>query len=175
MQYFLLLGVVVYVSCGVRHRRGLGPALLWPWCRLAAIDPVVPLAWEPPVIYLLKSLQSLCMWWFSSCINERSVTQRSLPEDLPPLERLEPGFTCMSLVSESIGLLSPVFIPWRSVPSCDFNPHPCCRHLNCNWPKQNYRFPPTKPLLPPSFLTSVSGITTWPVSQLNIFFLSFFF
>ena len=36
------------VSCGVGCRRGLDPALLWPWCRLATTTPIRPLAWEPP-------------------------------------------------------------------------------------------------------------------------------
>ena len=36
------------VSCGVGHRRGLDPALLWLWRRLAATAPIGPLAWEPP-------------------------------------------------------------------------------------------------------------------------------
>ena len=34
------------MSCGVGCRRGFDPALLWLWCRLAAIAPVGPLAWE---------------------------------------------------------------------------------------------------------------------------------
>ena len=40
------LGSGVAVSCGVGHRRGLVPALLW--CRPAAAAPVRPLPWEPP-------------------------------------------------------------------------------------------------------------------------------
>ena len=36
------------VSCGVGHRRGSDPALLWLWRRLAAIALIQPLAWEPP-------------------------------------------------------------------------------------------------------------------------------
>ena len=36
------------MSCGVVHRRGLDPALLWLWHRPAATAPVQPLAWEPP-------------------------------------------------------------------------------------------------------------------------------
>ena len=43
-QWVQDLGVAV--SCGVGHRRGLGPELLWLWCRLAAVAPVRPLAWE---------------------------------------------------------------------------------------------------------------------------------
>ena len=36
------------MSCGVGCRRGLYPALLWLWCKLAATAPNRPLAWEPP-------------------------------------------------------------------------------------------------------------------------------
>ena len=35
------------MSCGVGCSLGLDPALLWLWCRLAAIAQVGPLAWEP--------------------------------------------------------------------------------------------------------------------------------
>ena len=36
----------VAVSCGVGCRRSSDPALLWLWCRLAAVAPIQPLAWE---------------------------------------------------------------------------------------------------------------------------------
>ena len=36
------------MSCGVGHRRSSDPALLWLWCRPAAVAPIRPLAWEPP-------------------------------------------------------------------------------------------------------------------------------
>ena len=36
------------MSCGVGRRRGLDLALLWLWCRLAAVALIRPLAWEPP-------------------------------------------------------------------------------------------------------------------------------
>ena len=36
------------MSCGVGRRHGSDPALLWLWCRTAAIVPIRPLAWEPP-------------------------------------------------------------------------------------------------------------------------------
>ena len=36
------------MSCGIGHRCGSDPALLWLWCRLAATAPLGPLAWEPP-------------------------------------------------------------------------------------------------------------------------------
>ena len=34
------------MSCGVGHRRGYSPKLLWLW--LAAVAPIGPLVWEPP-------------------------------------------------------------------------------------------------------------------------------
>ena len=33
--------------CGVGHRRGSDPTLLWLWCRPAAAALIRPLAWEP--------------------------------------------------------------------------------------------------------------------------------
>ena len=41
-------GSGVAVSCGVGHRSDPDPALLWLWCRLAAVAPIGPLAWKPP-------------------------------------------------------------------------------------------------------------------------------
>ena len=35
-------------SCGVGHRCGSDPVLLWLWRRPAATAPIRPLAWEPP-------------------------------------------------------------------------------------------------------------------------------
>ena len=35
-------------SCGVGHRHGLDPVLLWLWRRPAATAPIRPLAWESP-------------------------------------------------------------------------------------------------------------------------------
>ena len=37
------------MSCGVGHRCGSDPALLWLWCRPAAAALILPLAWELPV------------------------------------------------------------------------------------------------------------------------------
>ena len=34
------------MSCGVGRRHGLDPALLWLWCRPAAVALIGPLAWE---------------------------------------------------------------------------------------------------------------------------------
>ena len=36
------------MSCGVGHRGGSDPVLLWLWRRPVAIPPIRPLAWEPP-------------------------------------------------------------------------------------------------------------------------------
>ena len=36
------------MSCGVGHRCGLDPTLLWLWRRPAATAPIGPLAWESP-------------------------------------------------------------------------------------------------------------------------------
>ena len=36
------------LGCGVGHRCGSDPALLWLWHRLAAMALIGPLAWEPP-------------------------------------------------------------------------------------------------------------------------------
>ena len=36
------------MSCGVGRRYSLDVALLWLWCRPAAMAPIRPLAWEPP-------------------------------------------------------------------------------------------------------------------------------
>ena len=33
------------MSCGVGHRRGSDPTLLWLWCGPAAVPPIRPLAW----------------------------------------------------------------------------------------------------------------------------------
>ena len=36
------------MSCGVGHRRGLDPMLLWLWCSMAAVALIQPLAREIP-------------------------------------------------------------------------------------------------------------------------------
>ena len=38
------------MNCGVGHRQGSDPALLWLWCRLATTALIHPLAWEPPCV-----------------------------------------------------------------------------------------------------------------------------
>ena len=41
-------GSGIAVSCGVGHRCGLDPTLLWLWCRPASVTLIRPLAWELP-------------------------------------------------------------------------------------------------------------------------------
>ena len=41
-------GFGVPVSCSAGRRHSLDPALLWLWCRPAAVAPIRPLAWELP-------------------------------------------------------------------------------------------------------------------------------
>ena len=53
------------ISCGVGHRQGSDPTLLWLWCRLAAVALVWPLALElpcatGPALKKKKSLNSYC-------------------------------------------------------------------------------------------------------------------
>ena len=36
------------MNCGVGHRPGSDPVLLWLWHRVATVAPVGPLAWELP-------------------------------------------------------------------------------------------------------------------------------
>ena len=36
------------MSCGIGCRHVSDPALLWLWCRLAAVAHIGPLSWEPP-------------------------------------------------------------------------------------------------------------------------------
>ena len=40
--------LVLPVSCGIGHRPGSDPTLLWLWCRPVAVALVQPLAWELP-------------------------------------------------------------------------------------------------------------------------------
>ena len=40
------------MSYGVGRRRGSDPVLLWLWCRPAAVAPIRPLAWEPPMLWV---------------------------------------------------------------------------------------------------------------------------
>ena len=41
-------GSGIAMSCGVGLRHSSDLALLWLWCRSAAVAPIRPLAWQPP-------------------------------------------------------------------------------------------------------------------------------
>ena len=43
-------GSGIAMSCGVGHRHGLDPELLWLWCRPASTALIWSLAWEPPYV-----------------------------------------------------------------------------------------------------------------------------
>jgi len=43
----LLRGLRIW-RCGIDHRQGSDPDLLWLWCRPEATALIGPLAWEPP-------------------------------------------------------------------------------------------------------------------------------
>ena len=69
-------GSGVAMSCGVGHRRGLDPVLLWLWHRLVATAPIGSLAWEPPCAERVglemtkrqkkkkKKKNRTAKWWF---------------------------------------------------------------------------------------------------------------
>ena len=45
------------MSCGVGHRHGSDPALLWLWRRVAAPALIQPVAWESP--YAMGTVQEM--------------------------------------------------------------------------------------------------------------------
>ena len=47
-SHALFSGLRIQCCCGVGHRCGSDPALLWLQCRLAAVALIQPLAWELP-------------------------------------------------------------------------------------------------------------------------------
>ena len=85
------------VSCSEGRRRGSDPVWLWLWCRLVAVAPVGPLAWEPPyatgvvlkskkinkfkktrdespeayswVLFICPSISPLCVFWWVNVIH----------------------------------------------------------------------------------------------------------
>ena len=63
------------MSCGVGHIHGFDPVLLWLWCRLAAVGPIRPLAWEFPYAtgVALKSKNKI-----NKSINKISSMQKNM-------------------------------------------------------------------------------------------------
>ena len=68
-------GSGIAVSCGVGHRLGSDPTLLWLWYMLAAVALIQPLAWELPyaVGAALRSNQSV-----NQFINKISIKHRDI-------------------------------------------------------------------------------------------------
>ena len=61
----------ITVSCDVGYRCGSDMALLWLWCRLAAVALIQPLAWELPCAVGAKKKKKKCKLGLSS--PERAV------------------------------------------------------------------------------------------------------
>ena len=117
----------VAVNCGVSHRHGSDPTLLWLWCRPAAIAPIQLLAQEPP--YAMGSA-------LKSKKQNKTVTQ--LKSSLLPQktrEKTENGVT-VSLISDLLALnidrnaLLPPGHPQRKETDASFQssciPHQVC-------------------------------------------------
>ena len=65
------------MSYGVGRRHGLDPALLWLWCRPAAIALIGPLVWEPPYAagVALKKKNQKCIKDISTIYTQISMGQ----------------------------------------------------------------------------------------------------
>ena len=77
------------VSCGVGRRGGLDLALLWLWCRLTAVAPIRPLAWEPPyaVSAALKKKKRKQKKKKEQFLRRASPSQRSFATAAPACKR----------------------------------------------------------------------------------------
>ena len=80
------------MSCGVGHRPGLDPELLWLWLwrRLVATAPIQPLAWEPPRAAGALSpdrLLPLAPLWLVSFHASEGVPQMNVKESTIKAER----------------------------------------------------------------------------------------
>ena len=71
------------MGCGVGHRFGSDPVLLWLWHRPAATDPIRPLPWEPP--YAAGADQEMA--------KRRKTKQNKNKKILQTLQNLEKYFT----------------------------------------------------------------------------------
>ena len=66
------------MSCGVGRRHGSDLALLWLWCRLAAVALLRPLAWEP--LYAMhEALKSKKQKIFYADGNDRKAGVNGVP------------------------------------------------------------------------------------------------
>ena len=71
-------GSSIDVSCGVGHRCGLDPMLLWLWCRPADVALIWPLAWELPYdmdVALKKAEKKIKeVVCYSNCIRKKHAS-----------------------------------------------------------------------------------------------------
>ena len=64
----------IAVSCDVSCRHSWDPALLWLWCRPAAVAPIWPLFWELPCatsVALKSKKKKKCLW--NECVTTKLV------------------------------------------------------------------------------------------------------
>ena len=68
------------MSCGVGHRQGLDPVLLWLWRKPVAIALIRPLAWEPPyaVGTALEKTKKEDLIPLPSCVHKETDAQSAL-------------------------------------------------------------------------------------------------
>ena len=77
------------MSCGVGHRRGSDPALLWLWRRPVATALIRPLAWEPP--YATGAAQEMAKRQNKNNNNKNPQWDVNIPANMPGiLSLLEP-------------------------------------------------------------------------------------
>ena len=85
------------MSCGVGRRRGSDLVLLWQWCRLAATDLIIPLAWE--LLYAAYAAQK----------KKKKKKKKDIQNPLPS--------------HTSFSTLQPLFILLSSTPKSDIAVH----------------------------------------------------
>ena len=83
------------VSCGVSHRQGLDPVLLWLWCRPVAAAPIGPLAWELPhaagAALKTKAETELGDWRVAATSQEHQLLEAGKEKDAPSPRNLRKG------------------------------------------------------------------------------------
>ena len=71
------------MSCGVGHRRGSDPALLWLWRGPVATAPIQPLAWEPP--YAAGAAQEIATTTTTAAKRQKKTKDKTLAEIMIPI------------------------------------------------------------------------------------------
>ena len=102
------------MTCGVGRRCGSDAVLLWLWCRLAAVPPIRPLAWEPPraVGMALKKKQKTKnkqkkrynnpkpMGFSKNRFKREVYINTSLPQEIRKISNKQPNFTTKATKEE---------------------------------------------------------------------------